>query len=100
PKPWLDINFGFDQTIPLESIFEPFKLLTQSNHHSSLELAIMHTILASYGGKIIIDESANDSSHLRLQFPVHEVIDTGEGEKDRDDAESKKESSRRVKNKK
>lgn len=100
PKPWLDINFVFDQSIPLEAIFEPFKLLTQSNHHSSLELAIMHTIFASYGGKIIIDELANNSSHLRLQFPVHEVRDAGEGNESRDDDKSKKESSKRVNNKK
>jgi nitrogen-specific signal transduction histidine kinase/CheY-like chemotaxis protein len=85
PKPWLDLHFEFDKPTPLESIFEPFKLLTHSENHSSLELAIMHTIFSSYGGKISIDELPDKKTFLRLQFPVYEISDIEQHKTDKKD---------------
>ena len=85
PKPWLDLHFEFDKSIPLENIFEPFKILTHTENNSSLELAIMHTIFSSYGGKINIDELPDKKAFLRLQFPVTEVLDIDQNKTDKKD---------------
>jgi YesN/AraC family two-component response regulator len=75
PKPRVVLRFEFNKYIPLENIFEPFKLLTQQGSQSSLELAIMHTIFSNYNVKLSTDNLQNNNSVLILQFPISEIVE-------------------------
>jgi nitrogen-specific signal transduction histidine kinase/CheY-like chemotaxis protein len=99
-KPWLDLQLEFDKPIQLENIFEPFKLLSQQDNHSSLELAIMHTIFSNYGGKIVADQAGNQPGILKLQFPIYEVIENDTLLANKKNVSKKSRTSKKVKKKK
>lgn len=75
-KPWVAILLQFNQSLPVENIFEPFKLLSQQDSQSSLGLAIMHTIFSNHGVKLNLEHSADHKIGLQLQLPIVEVVET------------------------
>jgi len=99
-KPWLDLQMEFDKPLQLEKIFEPFKLLSQHDNHSSLELAIMHTIFSNYGGKIIADQTGNQSGILRLHFPIYEMVENDTEPRNDNKVSKKRSTTKKVKKKK
>ncbi len=69
-NPCLEVQIDVHRLAMREEILEPFQNLTPHEKYSILNLALLHTIFANYGGKIFVDNSPKDQKILKLQFPV------------------------------
>ncbi len=78
-NPKIRLVFTMPKNDHLAELFEPFKLLSPTEEaRSSLDAAILHTILNNYGGNLQVIEDTTDSTQFVVDFPIKSFKTKGE----------------------
>ncbi len=80
-RPRIRIVFTMPKQEHLLKLLEPFKLLSPAEEaRSSLEAAILHTIINNYGGSFQVLTEATEHTQFVIDFPIKSFRTRGEGE--------------------
>ncbi len=80
-SPRIRVVFTMPPKEQVLKLLEPFKLLSPTEEaRSSLDAAILHTIVNNYGGNFQVLTDATEHTQFMIDFPIKSFKSRGEGE--------------------